>query len=206
VIPQAETFPPHDLHCPLMSLPLAFGTELDTIPADIRYLLANQSLVERWSAKLGAQKKPRVGIAWSGSADHPEDALRSIPLREFLPPLRTGTVELHVLQTDISPADQAVLDGATDVVVHRAMLSDFSATAALISCLDLVISVDTSVAHLAGALGAPTWLLIQSSADFRWMRDRMDSPWYPTMRLFRQKTLLEWAPVLSAVAAALEML
>jgi tetratricopeptide (TPR) repeat protein len=206
VIPQAETFPPHDLHCPLMSLPLAFGTELDTIPADIRYLLANQSLVERWSAKLGARKKPRVGIAWSGSADHPEDALRSIPLREFLPPLRTGTVELHVLQTDISPADQAVLDGATDVVVHRAMLSDFSATAALISCLDLVISVDTSVAHLAGALGAPTWLLIQSSADFRWMRDRMDSPWYPTMRLFRQKTLLEWAPVLSAVAAALEML
>ena len=206
VIAQGETFPHHDLHCPLMSLPLAFGTELATIPADIPYLRVNQSLIARWSEILGARKKPRVGIAWSGSADHPEDEVRSIPLAAFLPPLRMGAVELHVVQTDISPADEAMLETTTDVVVHRAMLNDFSATAALISCLDLVISVDTSVAHLAGALGVPTWLLIQSSADFRWMRDRMDSPWYPTMRLFRQETLLNWTPVLSAVTEALQTL
>ncbi len=203
VLVQGEPFPPHDLHCPLMSLPLAFGTEPGTIPAATPYLHPDPARVAAWRDTLGPAPRPRVGIAWAGSAEHPEDALRSIPLADFLPPLRRAAVELHVVQTDISPADRHILAAAPEVAVHRAQLTDFAATAALLACLDLVITVDTSVAHLAGALGVPTWLLLQFSPDFRWMRDRADSPWYPTLTLFRQPALHDWGGVLARVSTSL---
>ncbi|HEY2131414.1 MAG TPA: tetratricopeptide repeat protein [Acetobacteraceae bacterium] len=203
VIAQTDALPPHELHCPLMSLPLAFGTELATIPAEIPYLQADAALVAAWAERLGMQRRRRIGVAWSGSAEHPEDALRSIPLAAFLAALEGANCDLHILQTEISSEDGALLEGMAGIGVHRDRLTDFAETAALIACLDLVISVDTSVAHLAGAMGVPVWVLVQSSADFRWLRDRADSPWYPTMRIFRQRTLLEWAPVLAEVRAAL---
>jgi tetratricopeptide (TPR) repeat protein len=203
VIAQTNAVPQHDLHCPLMSLPLAFGTELATIPAEIPYLQADAALVAEWAGRLGVHRRRRIGIAWSGSAEHQEDALRSISLAPFLAALEDANCELHILQTEISSWDRAVLGRMAGIGVHRDRLTDFAETAALIACLDLVISVDTSVAHLAGAMGVPVWLLVQSSADFRWLRDRADSPWYPTMRIFRQRMLLEWAPVLAEVRAAL---
>ena len=117
--------------------------------------------------------------------------------------LHPADVELHVVQRDIRDADAAALRAAPGVRVHAAELSDFAETAALLTQLDLVISVDTSVAHLAGALARPVWVLVQSNADFRWLRVRQDSPWYPTARLFRQAAPLRWAPVLARVAQAL---
>jgi tetratricopeptide (TPR) repeat protein len=203
VMAQTDALPPYDLHCPLMSLPRAFGTELATIPAEIPYLRADAALVTAWAERLGVPRRRRVGIAWSGSAEHPEDALRSIPLAAFLAALEGTNCDLHILQTEISSGDAALLERMAGIGVHRDRLTDFAETAALIACLDLVISVDTSVAHLAGAMGVPVWVLVQSSADFRWLRDRSDSPWYPTMRIFRQRMLLEWAPVLAEVRAAL---
>jgi tetratricopeptide (TPR) repeat protein len=204
VIGRDEALPKFDFHCPLMSLPLGFGTELASIPADIPYLRADPALVARWRRRLGARRGRRVGIAFSGNPDHVTDALRSIPASDFSPVLRCEGVDFHVLQTEIRDADAAVLPRYTRLHVHADALHDFTDTAALISLMDLVISVDTSVAHLAGAMGRPVWILLQHSADFRWMQRRDDSPWYPTARLFRQSAMRQWQPVIDAVAAALE--
>jgi tetratricopeptide (TPR) repeat protein len=200
---QAAPPPDTDFHCPLMSLPLAFGTEADTIPP-APYLAADPARIAAWTARLGPRRRPRIGIAWSGSADHPEDALRSLRLADFLRPLHGRDAELHVLQTDLPAADAALLAASPGLADHRAELPDFAETAALIAAMDLVISVDTSVAHLAGALGAPVWVLLQAGADFRWLEHRGDTPWYPTMRLFRQTQPLDWAPVLDRIASALD--
>ncbi len=198
VLPQAAGFPPHDLHCPLLSLPMAFATELSSIPAGTPYLGAPPSLVAEWSEHLGPRRDLRIGIAWSGSADHPDDAIRSIPPALMLPPLLATGAELHVVQKDLRDGDMAALDG---VRVHGGRLLDFAHTAALLACLDLVITVDTSVAHLAGAMGVPTWVMLQSSNDFRWLRQRNDSPWYPGMRLLRQSEPGDWSSVLAEAAA-----
>lgn len=203
VIAQGEALPAYDLHCPLLSLPLAFGTELATIPAKIPYLRANPAKRAIWAERLGTRSRLRAGIAWSGAADHPEDAIRSIPAALFLPPLAATGVELHVIQKDIREADAAAVAAVPGLRMHADLLDDFAGTAALISELDLVISADTSVAHLAGALGHPLWILAQFAADFRWMRHRTDSPWYPTARLFRQTNRGAWPPVIAEVAAAL---
>jgi Tfp pilus assembly protein PilF len=188
--------PPHDVVCPLMSLPLAFATTLTTIPAEHPYLHGDPALIAAWRRRLGPASGLRVGIAWSGSADHPEDAQRSIPLARMLTALRRPGIELHGVQTDVSPTDRAAHGAVTD---HADALDDFSATAALLACMDLVISVDTSVAHLAGAIGRPVWLLLQANADFRWLRQRTDSPWYPGMRLYRSIVGDDWGPVLAAI-------
>ena len=195
--------PPHDLHCPLLSLPLALRTELPTVPAQIPYLAADPALRRRWRERLGASAHLRVGLAISGSPAHPEDALRSIPAAEMLPLLAVPDVTFHIVQSELRPADAALLRGLPNVVNHADMLNDFAGTAALLTVLDLLVSVDTSVAHLGGALGVPVWLLVQSNADFRWLRVREDSPWYPGMRLFRQREPRRWAPVIARVAAAL---
>ena len=203
VLPDGAEPPPHDAHCPLLSLPLAFRTELKTIPASIPYLFADLSLRAAWAKLLGPRERFRVGIAFSGSPDHPEDALRSIPAAQMLAALALPGVELHVVQKDIRDADAAALREHPDVPVHADRLTDFAETAALVSLLDLVVSVDTSVVHLAGAMGLPVWLLLQHSADFRWLRGRDDSPWYPSARLFRQAEA-GWDGVLTAVAEALK--
>ena len=203
VIVARDPVPAYDFRCPLLSLPLAFGTELATIPVQIPYLRTDPARRAVWSERLGPRTRKRVGIAWSGAPDHPEDAIRSIPAVLFLPPLMAAGVELHVIQKEIRDTDAAAIATATGLTVHANHLRDFAETAALVSELDLVISVDTSVAHLAGALGVPTWILLQFSSDFRWLRKRTDSPWYPTVRLFRQAERNAWPPVIAAVAAEL---
>lgn len=203
VIAAGADLPPCDLRCPLLSLPLACGTTLPTVPAAIPYLHADPVRRAQWRDRLGPRGKPRVGLVLSGSALHPEDALRSIPAATLRPLLALPQVELHVVQKDMREADEAVLRDFPDVRVHAAHLGDFADTAALLAELDLLVGVDTSAAHLGGALGLPVWLLVQSSADFRWLRHRTDSPWYPTMRLFRQTEMRRWEPVVARVVAAL---
>ena len=203
-IPQkfARSLPPFDLHCPVCSLPLAFGTRLDTIPSDVPYLPApSPEPVRAWKDRLdqsiGDGRRLRIGLVWSGNPKHDNDHNRSIPLQALL---RITDVDAAFisLQKDLRAGDNAVLaqSGIIDLTSH---LTDFAETAALLSCLDLVITVDTSVAHLAGALGRPTWVLLPFVPDYRWLLDRDDSPWYPTLRLFRQGELGNWNPVLDRV-------
>jgi len=199
----AGALPAFDVHCPMSSLPLAFGTRLDTIPAAIPYLPPPaKARVDAWDARLGACDRPRVGLVWSGSLGHRNDHNRSLPLRAMARILDVDATFVS-LQKDPRAADQAVLLERSDIVDLTGGLADFSETAALVSCLDLVITVDTSVAHLAGALGCPTWLLLPWTPDYRWLLDRDDSPWYPTMRLFRQTETRDYASVLDRVHAAL---
>jgi len=204
-----EALPAFDLHCPMCNLPLAFGTRLDTIPAAISYLPAPaparvQSWEQRLLDRLGPVRKLRVGLTWSGNPGQLNDHNRSLPLRSLLRlcDLDAGFVSL---QKDPRANDKALIDPA-GIIDLSADLTDFAETAALVSCLDLVISVCTSTAHLAGALGRPTWTLLSYSPDFRWLLDRDDSPWYPTMRLFRQNESRDWDELVDRVRAELALL
>ncbi|HLX18118.1 MAG TPA: tetratricopeptide repeat-containing glycosyltransferase family protein [Bradyrhizobium sp.] len=195
--------PAFDMYCPVSSLPLAFGTRLETIPSQTPYLPAPaQTLVQAWEDRLGPHDRLRVGLAWSGNPRHDNDHNRSIPLR-----LMAGVLDVDAsfvsLQKDLRPDDGATLIEHPEIVDPTAQLTDFAETAALVSCLDLVITVDTSVAHLAGALGRPTWILLPYMPDYRWLLDRDDSPWYPTVRLFRQSETREYPSVLERVRAEL---
>ncbi|MGB6348938.1 MAG: tetratricopeptide repeat protein [Pseudolabrys sp.] len=202
VVSAGETLPGFDLHCPLLSLPLAFGTQVETVPAKIPYLHAAQKKRAKWDSRLGDRRRYRVGIAWSGNPDHKRDQMRSISLDAFVPLLECGATIVSV-QKDIRPADAAVLGTHPDIHQFGNELADFSDTAALLSSLDLVISVDTSIAHLAGALGRPVWILLPYLPDWRWLLDRDTSPWYPTARLFRQDETRDWNGVIAAVGGAL---
>jgi ADP-heptose:LPS heptosyltransferase len=188
-----------------MSLPLAFGTRRETIPSEVPYLTANAERVQAWRQRLGSRSRRRIGIAWSGNPAQPDDRLRSIPGERLSPLLQRQGCEFHTVQTGLTATDAERFTqlGGYD---YSAELYDFGETAALMTVLDLVISVDTAPAHLAGALARPTWLLLQSNADWRWMRDRTDSPWYPTMRLFRQPNPGDWDSVIAAVGRALDEL
>jgi tetratricopeptide (TPR) repeat protein len=199
-----SALPSFDLHCPFMSLPLAFGTELGTIPSDIPYVAAPADRRSKWQARLGAQRALRVGVAWAGSPIHINDRNRSIPLRRFSALFAAPDVEFVSLQKELPPGDAATLARHGNVISLGGELEDFADTAALVSLLDLVVSVDTSVVHLAGALGAPFWVLVPFAPDFRWLIDRDDSPWYPTGRLFRQAAIDDWAGVLERVRTELE--
>jgi hypothetical protein len=196
---RGEALPDFDYHCPLLSLPLAFKTTLETIPLSIPYLSVLPEKRQNWHARLGAKTKPRIGIAWSGAIKHKNDHNRSLPLAKLLP-LTQLDVELHSLQKEVRDNDLPVFQ-QTAIINHADALRDFADTAALIDAMDLVICVDTSVAHLAGALGKPVWLLLAWIPDFRWLTQREDSPWYPTARLFRQKPLGAWEEVIERIAA-----
>jgi hypothetical protein len=198
----AGVWPERDFHVPLSSLPLAFGTRLDTIPAQ-RYLPALPAeRVAAWDARLGARDKLRVGLVWSGNINHNNDHNRSVPLRA-LASLFDLDARFVSLQKDLRPDDAAFLREHADILDFTADLSDFTDTAALIGCLDIVISVDTSVAHLAAALGRPTWILLPYTPDWRRLLDRDDSPWYPAARLFRQDERRDYAEVIACVRVAL---
>lgn len=202
VIARGDPLPAVDLHCPLLSLPLAFGTRLGSIPAPVGYLQADAARVSRWQARLGPATGPRVGLVWSGNPDHNNDRNRSLPLAALAPVFRPG-FEFVSLQPAIRPCDQPALQSGQLPLRHFGDdLQDFADTAALASCMDLVIAVDTAGAHLAGALGRPLWLLLPWLPDWRWLLERDDSPWYPTARLFRQPRAGDWAGVLEAVSAA----
>ena len=197
-----STLPAFEWHCPISSLPLAFGTRLDTIPSATSYLPSPaSSQVQAWEDRLGPPARLRVGLVWSGSPTHANDVNRSISLR-LLSRILDVDATFISLQTDPSPPDKALLE-QSDIVELTTHLTDFAETAALVSCLDLVITVDTSVAHLAGALGRPTWILLPWTPDFRWLLDREDSPWYPTVRLFRQTATRDYAAVLDRVRSEL---
>jgi tetratricopeptide (TPR) repeat protein len=203
VLAAGSPLPPFDYQCPLMSLPLAFKTSLDTIPAAAKYLQSDQSAVARWRALLGERSRPRVGLAWSGNPNNAIDHRRSIRLADWmahLPP----EFEYFCLQKDVREADRAALKSSPSIVSFDDHLLDFANTAALCECMDVVIAVDTSIAHLSGALGRPTWILLPFNPDWRWLRDRDDSPWYRSAKLYRQKNPGDWHEVFTRIASDLQ--
>ncbi len=202
VIAKGDLLPDFDFQCPLLSLPLAFGTRQDTIPSATPYLGVPVQAAKNWQARLGPKARSRIGLAWSGRPEHKNDKNRSISLRSLIPLLDIEATFVS-LQKDVRTDDATVLQNQTNLLHFGEALQNFSDTAALISNLDLVISADTSVAHLAGALGKPIWVLLPFVPDWRWLLDRNDSPWYPTARLFRQDDARTWENVIARVHAAL---
>lgn len=192
-------YPHFDVHCPLMSLPLAFGTELASIPASIPYLRSPPAQLKHWQQRLGQRSRPRVGLAWSGNPIHKNDHNRSIPLEKLLPSLPSG-FEYISLQRELRPTDSAALERTPWLRHFGPEIADFADTAALCALVDRVISVDTSVAHLAGAMGRPTWILLPFASDWRWLTERDDSPWYPSVQLIRQDSSRTWEGTLHALA------
>jgi tetratricopeptide (TPR) repeat protein len=190
-----------DFYCPMMSLPLAFKTTLDSIPSPDPYLQTVSEKVASWHSKMGRKTKPRIGLAWSGNPEHKNDRDRSIPLallKHYLP----DGFEYVCLQNEVRLQDQPALKD-TAIRYWGDEIKDFADTAALCELMDLVITVDTSVAHLCGALGKPTWVLLPFRADWRWFNDRKDSPWYRCIELFRQSVDRSWISVMEAVQDAL---
>jgi hypothetical protein len=205
IVVRDEPLPPFDTHCPLLSLPLVFRTDLDSIPANVPYLHAREDKVQAWRRRLGPRSRLRVGIAWSGNPAHREDTRRSIPFPLFRTLLRDDPrISFHVVQADIRAEDTEAVAGCRHVFNHARHLTDFGETAALLSLLDIVIGVDTSVMHLAGALGVPAWVMLMHVADWRWLLTRDDSPWYPSHELFRQPSRGDWETVIATVARRLE--
>lgn len=202
VLSIGSPLPSFDFHCPLLSLPLAFKTTLDTVPFPTAYLRANPIKVAQWRERLGERRHPRVGLVWSGNPNNPIDARRSVHLADWLARLPTG-FEYFRLQTQVRESDRAVLESNPQVVSLDDSLLDFDNTAALCGLMDVVVTVDTSLAHLAGALGRRTWVLLPQTPDYRWMRDRDDSPWYSSVKLYRQTTADDWSGVFERVAADL---
>jgi tetratricopeptide (TPR) repeat protein/ADP-heptose:LPS heptosyltransferase len=201
-IPKTSALPAFDTHCPISSLPLAFKTTLETIPSVVPYLPApDQDRVKQWEQRLGPHTRFRVGLVWSGNPSHANDHNRSMPLRDLSKILDLDATFVS-LQKELRDADREVLAG-TGIVDMTENLADFEQTSALAACLDLVISVDTSVAHLAGGLGCQVWILLPFTPDYRWMFDREDSPWYPTARLFRQTESRDWSGVVDRLSIEL---
>jgi tetratricopeptide (TPR) repeat protein len=210
IVARGDPLPAFDLHCPLLSLPLAMATRLETIPSATPYLAASATGTRAWQARLGAHQKPRIGLVWAGSprkelpGANRIDSQRSMAFDQLAALFQIAECDFYSLQKGDDAVRQlrasawrhAVVDWTDD-------LQNFSDTAALMENLDLIISVDTSVAHLAGALGKPFWLLNRYNSCWRWFADRHDSPWYPTARLFRQDATREWGPVIARVAATL---
>ena len=187
-----------DFELPMMSLPLALKTTVETIPAQIPYLYADDQRKKRWNEKLGNKTVTRIGLVWSGSTWHKNDHNRSLLLNQ-LTSLLVLPVEFHSLQKEVREIDIKTLTDFPKINQHQDDLLDFSDTAALIDEMDLVISVDTAVAHLSGAMGKKTFILLPYSPDYRWMLDRADSPWYPTATLFRQPSVGDWDSVISEI-------
>ena len=204
VIGENDPVPDFDLHCPLLSLPAAFKTDATNIPAAIPYLHADPQKSAHWREIIGGvANRPRVGIAWAGLRTPSEHGNRSMQLAE-LAPLLAANAQFVSLQKDVPHTDRQSLRKLDSLLDVSDRLRTFADTAALVSQLDLVISIDTSVAHLAGALGTPVWIALQFTADWRWQMNRTDSPWYPQARLFRQAVRGDWAEVVDRLKTALD--
>lgn len=198
-VEQGKPLPAFDYHCPLLSLPLAFKTRMDSIPAPARYLHADADKQEYWKLRLGKKTRPRIGLSWSGNRLNLNNHNRSLPLAllmQFLP----ADFQYVCLQKEVPERDRAALQSQTNMLYLGGELNDFADTAALCELMDLVITVDTSVAHLSGATGTPTWVLLCFAPDWRWLTDRGDSPWYPSVKLYRQTRTDDWSPVLSRLS------
>lgn len=206
IIPLGDPLPLFDIHCPLLCLPMIFDTNLDTIPANVPYIRADDFLVKKWKEKVGNTSSAKVGVIWQGNPVHKRDRERSIPFDKLAPLAKISGVSFYSLQKGEGSEKAKDLSCGLQLIDFMDEVRDFSDTAALIENLDLVISVDTSVAHLAGAMGKPVWALIQFSPDWRWLLERADSPWYPTMRLFRQPAFGDWDSVIRRVEEELRAL
>ncbi|HTP91008.1 MAG TPA: tetratricopeptide repeat-containing glycosyltransferase family protein [Xanthobacteraceae bacterium] len=202
ILARGEVPPPFDVHCPLGSLPLAFKTDPDTVPSRIPYLAADDAHLAKWTARLGGLARPRIAIAWAGNASHVNDRNRSIAFAR-LSSLFAAPARFISIQRDVRSEDAAPLAAENRVMHVGAELEDFADTAAVIALADLVICVDTAVAHLAGAMGRPVWVLLPFNPDWRWTLKGDTSPWYPTARLFRQTRLGDWDGVIARVGADL---
>ncbi len=202
VVARGDPLPPHDLQVPLMSLPALFRTEIDGIPRDVPYLAAAATATAHWRRRLTAVPSPRIGLAWAGSPRHVNDRNRSMPASALRPLLAAVVASWFSLQ--LGPqADEIVTLSGGEIHDLAGDITDFADTAAVVANLDLLISVDTAVAHLAGALGRPVWLLLPFVGEWRWLVERTDTPWYPTMRLFRQAAPGDWGDVVRRVGEAL---
>jgi ADP-heptose:LPS heptosyltransferase len=201
--------PGHAAHCRLSSVPGLLHTALETIPASIPYLFADSARVAIWRQRLDARLPAdtrRIGLGWIGRPTHPNDRRRSIPLARLAPLGKAAGASFVSLQKPLPQSDAASLSLFPGLADISDELTDFGETAALIANLDLVIAVDTAVAHLAGALGKPVWILLPKAADWRWLIERTDSPWYPTARLFRQKVPGAWDQAIAEAAACCQAL
>jgi len=202
VVVRGEPRPAFDVHCPLASLPRALRTEPATIPADIPYLRPSPERLAKWRERIEALPSPRIALAWAGSVDHANDRNRSIALNQLVPlfEFKAGFISI---QRELRADDGETLARLPQLTHVAGDLADFDDTAAVVALADRVISVDTSVVHLAGALGRPTWVLLPFCPDWRWMLERTATPWYPTVRLFRQPAPGDWDSALSSVAEQL---
>ena len=203
IVAEGGTLPAFNYQCPLLSLPLAFKTELHNIPSVSEHITSDSENVKKWQTKFGEKFKPRVGLVWSGSAEHKNDHNRSLTLSHLLSYLPSN-MEYVCLQKELRGIDKVVLEKNSHIQFYGDALEDFTDTAALCDLIDVVISVDTSVAHLAGTLGKKTWVLLPYSPDWRWLLDRDDSPWYPSAKLYRQKKIGDWNGVLEKLKRDLE--
>jgi hypothetical protein len=203
IVTRGEPLPRHELHCPLASLPLALTTELHSIPADIPYLQAPEASVAKWRPRIETLNGPRIALAWSGSASHVNDKRRSVGLAQLEPLLSVPGVQFISVQRELRDGEAERLAGDKRVAHWGDELADFSDTAAVLALADLAICIDSSVAHLAGALGRPAFVLLPLQPDWRWMLDRDHSPWYPALRLFRQSAPGDWAEVIGRVRGEL---
>lgn len=203
LVDAGDPLPRFDMHCPFMSLPLAFQTTLADVPVGVPYLVVPEDRRNEWKQRLGAPSRPRIGLAWSGNPKHRNDRHRSIALRD-LESLLQFDADYHAVQKEIRDEDRAVMARLTNLRNHEDGLCDFGDAAALVDEMDLIITVDTSAAHLAGALAKEVWILLPHTPDYRWLTNRSDCPWYPTARLFRQRHYGDWKTVISDVRSHLQ--
>jgi tetratricopeptide (TPR) repeat protein len=200
VVVRGEELPEFDVQCPLLSLPLAIDTTLETIPAIVPYMAADAGLTKTWKAKISQDNsKMKIGFAWAGNPGFKQNRYRNMPLELFLPLTQIPDVAFYSLQKGGEAEEAKNPPGGMRLFDYTEDILDFSDTASFIKNLDLIISVDTAIAHLAGALGKPVWTLLPFSPEWRWLLNREDCPWYPTMRLFRQPALGNWEPVIEYV-------
>jgi hypothetical protein len=203
LVAQGDALPAFDVHAPLLSLPRILKTSLATLPATIPYLVPKPAIVERWRTRLVGIDGFKIGIAWQGNPAFRGDRFRSLPVRYFAPLTQVPGVRLLSLQKGAGSEQLAAVRDLFGVTELGDRLHDFTDTAAVMKNLDLVITSDTAAAHLAGALGVPVWVALSFAADWRWLLDRCDCPWYPTMRLFRQKERGDWRGVFEEINSAL---
>ena len=204
ILSKGEALPTFDYYCPLMSLPLIFKVSIETIE-NANYLKSDSVKTKIWQAKLNPTQKLKVGFVWRGNTKHQNDLNRSIPLEKFIVLLTNDKIDFYCLQKELTPTEASIL-AQTNTPFFDDELNDFSDTAALIELMDVIISVDTSVAHLAGAMGKKVWILLPFNSDWRWLLDRNDSPWYESAKLFRQDDTQDWTNVITVVNQELKKL